>query len=35
MAQATAERRNRAVRSQNLKLDRRLEKLLAFSGGGE
>jgi preprotein translocase subunit SecA len=35
VAQAGAERRNRSIRMQNLKLDRRLEKLLAFSGGGE
>ena len=35
VAQVTAERHNRSVRTQNLKLDRRLEKLLAFSGGGE
>ena len=35
VAQAAAERRNRSVRIQNLKLDRRLDKVLAFSGGGE
>ena len=35
VAQAGAERRNRTVRMQNLKRDRQLEKLLAFSGGAE
>ena len=34
-AQAAAERRNARVRSDNLKLDRRLEKTLAFSGKHE
>jgi len=34
-AQFAAERRSRAVRVQNLKLDQRLEQLLAFSGKGE
>ena len=34
-AQFAAERRSRAVRVQNLKLDQRLEQLLAFSGRGE
>jgi len=33
--QFAAERRSRAVRVQNLKLDQRLEQLLAFSGRGE
>jgi preprotein translocase subunit SecA len=35
VAQAGAERRNHAVRMQNLKRDRQLEKLLAFSGRAE
>ena len=35
VAQAAAERRNRSVRIQNVKLDRQLAKMLAFSGGGE
>ena len=34
-AQLAAERRSRAVRVQNLKLDQRLEQVLAFSGRGE
>ena len=34
-AQFAAERRSAAVRVQNLKLDQRLEQLLAFSGRGE
>jgi preprotein translocase subunit SecA len=34
-AQFAAERRSAAVRVQNLKLDQRLERLLAFSGRGE
>jgi preprotein translocase subunit SecA len=34
-AQYAAERRAAAVRVQNLKLDQRLEQLLAFSGRGE
>jgi len=34
-AQAAAERRNARVRRDNLKLDRRLEKTLAFSGQHE
>jgi len=35
LAQQAAERRNAAVRAQNLKQDRRLEQVLAFSGRGE
>lgn len=35
VAQSSAERRNRLIRINNLKLDRRLDKLLAFSGGSE
>jgi preprotein translocase subunit SecA len=34
-AQFAAERRAAAVRVQNVKLDQRLEQLLAFSGRGE
>jgi preprotein translocase subunit SecA len=34
-AQRAAERRGAAVRVQNLKLDQRLEQMLAFSGRGE
>jgi preprotein translocase subunit SecA len=34
-AQFSAERRNAQVRLQNLKLDRRLDRMLAFSGRGE
>jgi preprotein translocase subunit SecA len=35
LAQVSAERRNLFVRVQNLKQDRRLERILAFSGRGE
>lgn len=35
LAQFSAERRNTYVRAQNLKLDRRLNQVLAFSGRGE
>jgi len=35
LAQYSAERKNAHVRAQNLKLDRRLNQLLAFSGKGE
>lgn len=35
LAQLAAERRSAAVRVQNLKLDQRLEQVLAFSGRGE
>ena len=35
LAQRAAERRGAAVRVQNLKLDQRLEQMLAFSGRGE
>lgn len=35
LAQFSAERRNAYVRTQNLKLDRRLNQVLAFSGRGE
>jgi preprotein translocase subunit SecA len=35
LAQFAAERRSAYVRTQNLKLDRRLEQVLAFSGRGE
>ncbi len=35
LAQLAAERRSAAVRMQNLKLDQRLEQMLAFSGRGE
>jgi len=35
LAQHSAERRNAYVRVQNLKLDRRLDQMLAFSGKGE
>jgi preprotein translocase subunit SecA len=35
LAQFSAERRNAYVRVQNLKLDRRLDRVLAFSGRGE
>jgi preprotein translocase subunit SecA len=35
LAQGAAERRSAAVRVQNLKLDQRLEQVLAFSGRGE
>lgn len=35
LAQFSAERRNAYVRVQNLKLDRRLDQVLAFSGKGE
>lgn len=35
LAQFAAERRSAAVRAQNLKLDLRLEQMLAFSGRGE
>jgi preprotein translocase subunit SecA len=35
LAQQRAERHNREVRMQNLKQDRQLAKLLAFSGRGE
>jgi preprotein translocase subunit SecA len=35
LAQFSAERRNAYVRIQNLKLDRRVEQVLAFSGRGE
>jgi preprotein translocase subunit SecA len=35
LAQLRAERRNAYVRVQNLHLDRRLDRVLAFSGRGE
>ncbi len=35
LAQFAAERRNAYVRIQNLRLDRRLDQVLAFSGRGE
>jgi preprotein translocase subunit SecA len=35
LAQYVAERRNTWVRLQNFKVDRRLDQMLAFSGGGE
>ena len=35
LAQAASEQRSARVRMENLKLDRRMEKLLAFSGRGE
>ena len=35
LAQFRAERRNAYVRVQNLHLDRRLDRVLAFSGRGE
>ena len=35
LAQSAAERKNAQIRIQNLKLDRRLSKVLAFSGKGE
>jgi preprotein translocase subunit SecA len=35
LAQSSAERQNALIRTQNLKLDRRLSKMLAFSGKGE
>jgi preprotein translocase subunit SecA len=35
LAQSSAERQNAYIRTQNLKLDRRLSKVLAFSGKGE
>jgi preprotein translocase subunit SecA len=35
LAQFRAERRNREIRMQNLHHDRRLDRVLAFSGRGE
>jgi len=35
LSQFAAERRNAYIRVQNLQLDRRLDRVLAFSGRGE